>query len=316
VREGALAGQKRRIWWAPFALALASICWGASVPLSKKAVMVLPPVTLLSLQLLVSILVLWIALMLRRRPAEIAERSSLGRADLYKACLSGVLQPGAAFLLVTLGLLLTSASEVVLLDATEPIIIIAMAALLLKERISPLQYGCAAAALGGAVLVILPQIDLATISWHGLAGDLLVLAGLCVAAFYVILSRRLISAYDGLRLAAIQQSAAFAFVVIALLVTTLIGIRPFYPSALTLEIAGIVVLSGILQFALPFWLYLMALQHMRASVTALFLPLIPLSGVVLAYFLLGETLDPAQWAGAALIVCAVLVATLGGRTVH
>jgi len=278
--------------------------------------MALPPVTLLLLQLLVSILVLWAALILRRRPAMVTDRQPLGRTDLYRACLSGVLQPGATFLLVTVGLLLTSASEVVLLDASEPIIIIAMAALLLKERISFLQYGCAAVALIGAFLVILPQIDMTAISWQGLIGDLLVLAGLCIAAFYVIMSRRLISAYDGLHLAAIQQSAALAFALLALMVATFLGIRPLDTAMLTGEIAIIVILSGLLQFALPFWLYLRALEHMRASITALFLPLIPLSGVILAYLLLGERLDMGQAVGAAFIVLAVVTATLGGKAAH
>ncbi|HVI89978.1 MAG TPA: DMT family transporter [Dongiaceae bacterium] len=316
MKQAELAGQKRRIWWAPPALAFASICWGAAVPLSKKAVAALPPVTLISLQLLISIVILWGALLLFRRPVAVDHRRPISRADLYKACFSGVLQPGATFLLVTIGLLLTSANEVVLLDASEPIIIIAMAALLLKERISLFQFICACAALGGAVLVILPQIDMLALSWHGLIGDLLVMAGLCVAAFYVIMSRRLISTYDGLHLAAIQQSAAFAFVVVVLIVTTLCGVQPIDPSAITIEVAGIVTLSGILQFALPFWLYLRALEHMRASITALFLPLIPLSGVALAYCLLGEILNPAQWVGAVLIVLAVLAATLGGKTTH
>jgi drug/metabolite transporter (DMT)-like permease len=316
VKQADLARQKRRIWWAAPALAIASICWGAAVPLSKKAVAALPPVTLISLQLLVSIIVLWAALRLFRRPTTVNHHGPISRSDLYKACFSGVLQPGATFLLVTVGLLLTSASEVVLLDASEPIIIIVLAALLLKERISLFQFICACAALGGAVLVILPQIDALTLSWHGLVGDLLVMIGLCVAAFYVIMSRRLISAYDGLHLAAIQQSAAFGFAFVMLIVVTLFGIRPLDSALITPEIIGIVVLSGILQFALPFWLYLRALEHVRASITALFLPLIPLSGVILAYIMLGERLDPGQVAGAALIVLAVLAATLTGKTTH
>jgi len=316
VNQAELAGQKRRVWWAPLALALASACWGVSVPLSKKAVAALPPVTLLSLQLLASIVVLWTALLLCRRPAAAIAGQPITRADLYKACFSGMLQPGATFLLVTLGLLLTSASEVVLLDAIEPIIIIAMAAVLLKERISKVQYLCAFAALCGAVLVILPQIDMTTMSWGGLTGDLLVLAGLCVAAFYVVLSRRLIPAYDGLHLAAIQQSAALAFAVAALVVATAIGVPPLDWQAINGDIVFLVILSGLLQFALPFWLYLLALRHTRASMTALFLPLIPLSGVILAYFLLGETLDAGQWLGAALIVAGVLASSLTGKSAH
>jgi drug/metabolite transporter (DMT)-like permease len=305
----------RRIWWAPVALAIASSCWGISVPLSKKAVAVLPPATLLSLQLLVSIIVLWAAILLRPRPA-VATRRPITRRDLFHACLSGALQPGLTFLLVTLGLLLTSANEVVLLDAIEPIIIMAMAAALLKERITPLQYFCAVGALAGAVLVILPQVDVANVSLRGLSGDLLVLAGLSVAGFYVILSRRLISAYDGLHLAAVQQSAALTFAVTALIAAGFLGVSALPPQALSGDIIFLVILSGLLQFALPFWLYLLALRHMRASVTALFLPLIPLSGVITAYFLLGETLNLGQWLGAVLIILAVLAATLSGKTSH
>ena len=315
VTKAETATQRQRVWWAPFALAIASACWGVSVPLSKKAVDVLPPVTLLSMQLLVSIIVLWVAILLRPRKVAL-DYQPIARADLYKACLSGLLQPGLTFMLVTLGLLLTSASEVVLLDAIEPILILAMAAVLLKERLSALQYFCSLGAIVGAVLVILPQIGLSATSWPALTGDALVLAGLCVAAFYVILSRRLISAYDGLHLAAIQQSAALAFACVALIIASLISVASLPMAALNGDIIGIVILSGILQFALPFWLYLQALRHMRASTTALFLPIIPLSGVVTAYFLLGEVLAPPQWIGAALIIGTVLVSSLLSDTPH
>lgn len=305
----------RRVWWAPVALAVASSCWGISVPLSKKAVDVLPPATLLSLQLLVSIIVLWAALLLRRQPA-LETSPPITRRNLYHACLSGVLQPGTTFLLVTVGLLLTSANEVALLDAIEPIIIMAMAAVLLKERISNIQYICALSALLGAVLVMLPQVDMAAVSLRGLIGDLLVLTGLFIAALYVILSRRLISSYDGLHLAAVQQSAAWVFSLVALIVAYLFGIQPIPITAMTGEIILVVILSGLLQFALPFWLYLLALRHVRASVTALFLPLIPLSGVITAYFLLDETLTAGQWLGALLIIFAVLGSSLLNKGSH
>lgn len=315
MRQAEAAKHMRRVWWAPAALAVASSCWGVSVPLSKKAVEVVPPVTLLSLQLLASIIVLWAGVVLRRQPVPVLSRS-ITRHDLFQACLSGVLQPGVTFLLVTLGLLLTSANEVALLDAIEPIIIMAMAAIVLKERITRIQYLCALAALLGAMLVMLPQVNVAGVSLRGLIGDLLVLAGLCVAACYVILSRRLISAYDGLHLAAVQQSAAWIFSVVALIVAALFEIHPLDLNVMTGDVVFIVILSGLLQFALPFWLYLLALRHMRASVTALFLPLIPLSGVITAYLLLGETLNTGQWLGALLIILAVLVSSLLNKVSH
>jgi drug/metabolite transporter (DMT)-like permease len=315
LKEGETAVQQRRIWWAPLALAIASACWGVSVPLSKRAVEALPPITLVAAQLLVSIIFLWTAVLLRPHSLQSTDRP-IEPGDLKRACLSGVLQPGATFLLVTLGLMLTTASEVVLLDAIEPVIIAALAVLLLKERLTKLQYCCGLLAMVGAVLVMLPQADLVALSARGLIGDFLVLAGITVAGFYVILSRRLIAAYDGLRLAAIQQSAGLGFAVMVLIGTSLLQISPLSLDKVTGDVVFIVILSGLLQFALPFWLYLLALRHTRAAVTALFLPLIPLSGVATAYLLLGETLEPAQWMGALLIIASVLGSSLLSRTPH
>jgi drug/metabolite transporter (DMT)-like permease len=315
VKQGETGAREGRVWWAPVALAVASACWGVSVPLSKRVVDIFPPVTLLSLQLLVSIIVLWAAVLVRPRSDRSADRPITPR-DLQLACFSGILQPGATFLLVTLGLLLTTASEVVLLDAIEPVIITALAVLLLKERLSKTQYLCGILAMIGAILVMLPQVDLAGMSARGLIGDLLVLAGITVAGFYVILSRRLIAAYDGLRLAAIQQSAGLGFAIVAFVIASLLDMAPLALDQITGEVVFIVILSGLLQFALPFWLYLLALRHTRASITALFLPLIPLSGVVTAYLLLGETLDPAQWVGALLIIASVLGSSLLSNSPH
>jgi drug/metabolite transporter (DMT)-like permease len=315
LKQGETAARERRIWWAPLALAVASACWGVSVPLSKRAVEALPAATLLALQLLVSIVFLWSVLLLRPGSQQATDRP-IEPGDLKLACISGILQPGATFLLVTLGLMLTTASEVVLLDAIEPAIITALAVLLLKERLGKLQYLCGILAVIGAILVMLPQVNLAAFSARGLLGDFLVLAGITVAGFYVILSRRLIAAYDGLRLAAIQQSAGLGFAIVALIVASLLQVPPLPLDKMTVDVVVIVILSGLLQFALPFWLYLLALRHTRASITALFLPLIPLSGVATAYLLLGETLDPAQWMGALLIIASVLGSSLLSKTPH
>ena len=56
-------------------------------------------------------------------------------------------------------------------------------------------------------------------------------------------------------------------------------------------------LSGIVQYALAFWLYLFALQHLRASVAAFYLALIPVFGIAAASVFLGESLSPRPMGG-------------------
>jgi uncharacterized membrane protein len=65
-------------------------------------------------------------------------------------------------------------------------------------------------------------------------------------------------------------------------------------------------LSGMLQHALPFWVYTIVLNNLEANIAGFFLNLIPVFGIAGAYVLLGETLNTVQWFGAVLILTAML----------
>jgi len=65
--------------------------------------------------------------------------------------------------------------------------------------------------------------------------------------------------------------------------------------------------SGLLYYGAAYWLYLYALRRMPASVVGSFFSLIPLFGVVGAYFLLGERMTSMQWLGAAMIFVSVAI---------
>jgi drug/metabolite transporter (DMT)-like permease len=73
--------------------------------------------------------------------------------------------------------------------------------------------------------------------------------------------------------------------------------------------AALMGLSGVLYMGAMLF-YLQALQTEEASVVAPFFQAGPLFGFVLGYFVLGETLSPAQWAGGALIVGGTLLVSL------
>jgi threonine/homoserine efflux transporter RhtA len=76
-------------------------------------------------------------------------------------------------------------------------------------------------------------------------------------------------------------------------------------------------ISGMLQFALPFWLHLVALRHMPASIFSFFLALVPVFGVIGAMLFLGERLGAIQIVGGVLLVGALLpVARQHGADEH
>ena len=151
------------------AAVLSAACWGSATVMSKAVLAHMPPLTLLTVQLTASIAVLWLVVLVLRCPVRL-DRSS------RRASLSGLLEPGLAYTFGIVGLALTTASSAALLGAAEPLFILCLAWLLLKERVGVAMLALAAMATLGILLVIFP--DTSALPGQGsLTGDLLVLAG-------------------------------------------------------------------------------------------------------------------------------------------
>jgi drug/metabolite transporter (DMT)-like permease len=117
-----------RLSSSPFiALVLAAACWGGATVITKHVLTDILPLTLLVLQLIVSVCFLWtIVLGQRLRLPRRREILRLGGI--------GLLNPGLAYTFSLLGLARTTASMSALLWAAEPILILGLAAALLRER--------------------------------------------------------------------------------------------------------------------------------------------------------------------------------------
>ncbi len=279
------------------ALIASAACWGLGSVVSKQVVDDVVPLTLLPVQLAVSCALLSVVAVVRRE-------SVTWTPAVRRITALGVLNPGLAYALGLVGLTTITASMYVLLWATEPVVILLLAALLLRERVRP--------ALAVAVAVAVTGV-LVTVHQPGAAGDAtgitltMVSVGLC--ALYTILTRRLLLDDSTLSVVLLQQLAALAFAVVLAVVVEAAGgagIRLSGVTAATWAVAGT---SGILYYGLGFWCYVTGLRHVSASYAGAFLPLIPVFGLV-AGAVAGERLEPRQWMGAALIVGATAVAAV------
>jgi drug/metabolite transporter (DMT)-like permease len=210
----------------------------------------------------------------------------------------GVLNPGIGYALGLIGLTTITASMSVLLWGLEPVIILLLAALVLRERIPPLLAVTVAVAMTGVLLVVYQP---------GASGDAvgitltLVSVGFC--ALYTVLTRRMMLDDSSLNVVLAQQAAALVFAVALASVVELAGGTGWDLAGLGAGAwlgAGI---SGILYYGLGFSCYIAGLRHLPASYAGAFLPLIPVFGVAAGY-LVGERLEPRQWLGAVVIVAA------------
>ena len=277
-------------------LMVACAFWGAGTVLKKALLASLSPVSLLFLQLAPSAGVLWLATLL--------SGARLPKASAFAPiAILGVLNPGIAYTLSLIGLSRVSASVTTLLWASEPLMILLLAAVFLREPVSwRLVAVMAIGAAGVALVADLP---------HGLQsagnepiGVLLLLSAVLCCAFYTVFSRGLSGSADPLSIVAIQQAAGLGWA------AALLSARTDYGgwndvANVSLPQLATAALSGLMYYAAAYWLYLAALRFVPAAVAGAYFNVIPVFGVGLALAFLGETLTPLQWAGGAAIMASV-----------
>jgi drug/metabolite transporter (DMT)-like permease len=286
---------------AVLALILAAASWGIGVVISKRAVAEIPPLSLLPIQLGASLLAL--TLLMRVRGIPLRDRSAapiLGRL--------GLLNPGLAYALSLLGLVHITASLSVMLWALEPLLIVALAGLVLGERIGPSLVVLSLVAVVGMALVIgRPE------GAGSLVGVALTVAGVACCAVYTVVARRWLGTADGTAPVVLSQQAHALGLALAFVVGLWALGGAVRPVALTAAGLASALGSGVLYYGVAYWLYLSALREVSASFAAASFYLIPVFGVAGGFLLLGERLDPTQLAGVALVLVAVFAILRGAR---
>jgi drug/metabolite transporter (DMT)-like permease len=293
----------RRVLAAPTAVAAlvaAAACWGLGTVASKQVVGDVAPLTLLPLQLTASCVLLVLLTLIRRE--RLARTPPMRRLAAL-----GVLNPGIAYALGLIGLTTITASMSVLLWALEPVVILLLAALVLRERIPATLAASVAVAIAGVLLVVYRP---------GATGEAigvtLTLVSIGFCALYSVLTRRLMLDDSSLTVVLAQQAAALGFAVVLATVVSLAGGTGWDLDGLGAGDWLGAAASGILYYGLGFWFFVTGLRQVPASYAGAFLPLIPVFGVAAGY-LTGERLEPRQWLGAFVIVAATVGIALRQR---
>lgn len=275
----------------------ATACWGSGTVLSKQVLdRGVAPLTLLVIELAASSLVLSVGLLAVRA------RWSWSPATARLTAL-GLLNPGLSYMLGMLGLVTVSASLAVLVWAAEPVVIVLLGAIWLRERVALGTSAAVGAALGGVLLVVYQA---------GASGDLrgivLTTAAVTACAVYTVGTRRLLLEDSSLVVVLYQQLAAWVLATLLTAVAAATGLARvgLPPDAATWALA---VVSGAIYYALAFWCFVGGLRRVPAAVAGSLLPAIPVFGL-LAGYLAGDQLSGRQWLGAALVVTATAVAVV------
>ncbi|MEP7181945.1 MAG: DMT family transporter [Betaproteobacteria bacterium] len=223
--------------------------------------------------------------------------------------LLGSIGVGTHNALAYLGLNYTTATNGVILNSFIPVMIVALSWVFLRERLTRAQAAGVAVSLAG-VLTILSEGSLAALLAFRLnGGDLLVILSMAMWSVYTICLRW--------RPAGLHM-LTFLFVLMVvgdLAVLPLFAAEYAFGRHMTVTLPNIAALVTVALFSsvLAYIFWNRGVELVGANVAGLFVHLMPVFGIVLAWLFLGERLAPFHVAGIALILAGIFVTSRYGR---
>ncbi len=235
------------------------------------------------------------ALVLRRLPR-------LAGGDYARLALFSVFGVMLNQLLFIEGMSRTTATHASILITGIPVGTLLFAVLLGRERLAGLKLAALAVSTAGVVLVVSVKTGGgAEGAGPSLAGDLMVLTNALSYAFFLVISKRLLSRVEPLPATAVLMT----FGALGLLLIGSGELARFDPGAVSSGVWTLAAFIAVFPTALGYLMNYYALKRLNASVVGLFIYLQPLIASALAIALLGERLEQRAILGAVLIFTGV-----------
>jgi drug/metabolite transporter (DMT)-like permease len=278
---------------------MTAILWGGNAVTAKYVVGELPPITTAFFRFaLVSVILL--GLVWYQEGAKCLPRRDQLPGILAMAA-TGIFGHN---LFVYTGVKLSSATNMSLFSAVNPVVTASLAAAFLHERLTRRQIAGVALSLAG-VLVVITRGNLGSLT--GLTfniGDILLASAPVAWAIYSVVGRRVMRGMSALAATAWASLGGSFLLLAAALAEGFDGSVVLSPVGWA-GMAYMILCSGVAAF---YW-WNHGVTVIGPSRAAVFSNVIPLSGMLLAALFLHETISPQQAAGAAMIISGVWLTT-------
>ncbi|HUZ95980.1 MAG TPA: EamA family transporter [Edaphobacter sp.] len=292
-----LATQRRALGFA--ACTLASSLWGCGFFFGKIA--------LAEMNFAHMVLYRFLFGMVPLTPLLLTHRPHLNRREWGVLLAASFLGVPLQFLLQFYGLSMTTVSHAALMVGTMPVILAVGATLFAHERMDRTGWIAMAGSTCGAALIALGGRHAGSSS---LTGDLLIVASLFIALFWILFNKQLMERHSHIVIT--TYGLALGTAMLMIWVPLQYGLPPVAHISLKVWLA--LAASGLLCTATTTLLWNWGLTQVPASQAGVLLNMEPLIGSLLGVIVLGEHLGPDAWAGGALILGAAILLTTRSRT--
>jgi drug/metabolite transporter (DMT)-like permease len=280
---------RRRRLFAEFLLATVTVFWGATFPVVKEAVTLVPVLCFLWVRFALAALLL---ALLAGRGLRTLDGRGLRRGVLLGALLF------CSYLFQTFGLELTSASNAGFLTGLNVVWVPLLAGPLLGKPAAP----------GARMGVVLAVSGLLALTWHWpwhlALGDALVVVCSLFVALHILGLDALTAGYDGRALACVQ----IATMAVLGLLGSLIFEPVTWPRAWPATLVWALVITAVFATVYAFWIMTAFQRWTTPTRAALVYTLEPVFAALFAVLLGGETLGARALLGGTLVVSGMVVA--------
>jgi len=282
--------------WAWFYLTTCVIIWGWTFVFTKVGLQYVSPVELLGLRFAVGVPTLLVIAFFKRLRFDFGPKEK-------RSVMLGSAVITVHFLIQVIGLKHTSATNTGWIIAVTPLVMAAMAFVLLRERLSRRALvGIGVATVGISLLMSKGQFG--NLGWLSSVGDWLILASAHTWALYTVVVRDVTRARDPI---------AVTFAVLLPSAGVFLGYMAFtshWADFLQIPLDGVlaILFLGLLGLALAHWFWQEGVARLGAAKAGIFLYLEPLATTALAVPYLGEEFGVFTAWGGLLVLAGVYLA--------
>jgi drug/metabolite transporter (DMT)-like permease len=261
----------------------------------KLAVVHVPPNTIVFVSQGAALTVQLIIALARKIPLRDIPRRTLGYM-----CVNALLGVVFSNVLANHGIALTTVTAASVIYASTPVFTLFFEALHLRRPVGPRLVCALAFSVGGVLIASLAPGGEQQARNMVLGNMLMIACSLCWAAS-IVMNKRLSGELPVLTITTVQSGAGFI-----MLIPFMLAERPQF-SAMPPQAFGYVLYIGIMSNVVAAFLGIFALKRMSATVSSLFINLMPVFSILMSRFMLHEQITVQQTIGMALIFGSLLI---------
>jgi len=282
-----------------FSIVLAMVFWSFSFIWTRVAILSFPPVTLVSLRLLIASVLLYLV------TKALGKFQRVRPADLKWFILLAFFEPFLYYIGETYGLTLVDATLASVIVSTIPLFAPVLAFLVLKERIAwPNIVGILVSLIGVFFVIYEPGGGFQANPWGVALLFLAVFAAIC----YATTLRKISTHYSILNVILYQSVIGLGFFIPTFFITDFSTIQSIQ---VTNDALVALVMLSVFASVIAFVLFAGAVRQVGVVRTNVFVNLIPVFTAIFSWMILDELITLSKWFGISVVIMGLFVSQWG-----